>query len=74
MSVLQAVLDWLSALADWIRTGDRANAIYLCLALALLLELSLRVLRRFIADHRSRTASANGNQRLKSRLRKTPAA
>jgi len=74
MSALQAALNWLSALSDWIRTGERANVIYFCLAFALLLELTARVLRRFFADRRAKIAAANGNERLKSRLRKTPAA
>jgi hypothetical protein len=74
MSALQAALNWLSALPGWIQTGERANLIYFCLALALLLELTLRVLRRFVADLRARSAAADGNQRLKSRLRKTPTA
>ena len=74
MSALQAALNWLSALPDWIQTGEHANVIYFCLAFALLLELTLRVLRRFVADLRARSAAADGNQRLKSRLRKTPTA
>ena len=41
---------------------------------ALLLELSFRVIRRFVADRRARIDAARGNQRLSSRLRRAPSA
>lgn len=72
MAYVMAAWNWLGGVADWIRTGDRANAIYFCLAAALLLELTFRVLRRFIADQRLRASAARGQQRL--RQRKTPSA
>lgn len=70
MAYVMAAWNWLGEIADWIRTGDHADAIYFCLAAALLIELTLRVLRRFIADQRLKVTAARGQQRL--RLRKTP--
>jgi hypothetical protein len=74
MSVVTPVWTWFSGLPDWILTGDRANVVYFCLASALLLELSLRVIRRFFADRRARTDAARSNQRLSTRLRRAPSA
>ncbi len=72
MAYVMAAWNWLAGLPDWIRTGDRADGIYFFLAAALLIELSFRVLRRFIADQRLRSSAARGQQRL--RLRRTPKA
>ena len=74
MSVVTPVWTWLSNLPDWILSGERANVVYFCLASALLLELSFRVIRRFVADRRARVAAAHGNQRLSTRLRRAPSA
>ena len=74
MSVVTPVWTWLSNLPDWILSGERANVIYFCLASALLLELSYRVIRRFIADRRAKTDAVRNNQRLSTRLRRAPSA
>ena len=70
MAYVMAAWNWLGGVANWIRTGDRADAIYFCLAAALLIELTFRVLRRFIADQRLKVTAARGQQRL--RQRRTP--
>ena len=74
MSLVTPVWTWLIGLPDWILTGERANVVYFCLAWALLLELSFRVIRRFVADRRARTDAAQNNQRLNTRLRRSPSA
>jgi hypothetical protein len=74
MAYVMAAADWLDRMIAWTSTGDRLNAIYFCLAAALLLELSYRVLRRFIGDVRLRAGSARAKQRVGSRFRKTPGA
>ena len=74
MSLVTLVWTWLIGLPDWILTGERANVVYFCLAWALLLELSFRVIRRFVADRRARTDAAQNNQRLSTRLRRSPSA
>ena len=74
MSVVTPVWTWLSGLPDWILNGERANVVYFFLASALLLELSFRVIRRFVADRRARAAATRGNQRLSTRLRRAPSA
>jgi hypothetical protein len=74
MSLVTPVWTWLIGLPDWILTGERANVVYFCLAWALLLELSFRVIRRFVADRRARADAAQNNQRLNTRLRRSPSA
>jgi len=74
MSVVTPVWTWLSNLPDWILSGEHANVVYFCLASALLLELSFRVIRRFVADRRAKIDAARGNQRLSTRLRRAPSA
>ena len=74
MAYVMAVADWLDRVIAWTSIGDRLNTIYVCLAAALLLELSYRVLRRFVGDMRLRVGSARAKQRVGSRFRKTPGA
>jgi hypothetical protein len=74
MSIVTPVWTWLNGLPDWILSGERANVVYFCLASALLLELSFRVIRRFLTDRRARTDAARNNQRLSTRLRRAPSA
>jgi hypothetical protein len=74
MSIVTPAWTWRSGLPDWILTGERANVVYFCLASALLLELSFRVIRRFFADRRARADAARSNQRLSTRLRRAPSA
>jgi hypothetical protein len=74
MSVVTPAWTWFIGLPDWILTGERANVVYFCLASALLLELSFRVIRRFVADRRARTNAARSNARLSARLRRSPSA
>ena len=72
MSVVTPVATWLGGMQDWMLAGERANVVYFCLASTLLLELSFRVIRRFVADRRAKTQAARSNQRLSTRLRRAP--
>lgn len=74
MSVVTPIWTWINNLPDWILSGERANVVYFCLAFALLLELSCRVIRRFLGDRRARTDAVRSNQRLSTRLRRAPGA
>ena len=72
MSIFEAARDWLSVLSAWIGTDDRANMVFGMLALALLLELAIRVVLRLLADQRLRRAATKGSLRLGQRLRRSP--
>ena len=74
MSVVTPLWTWISNLPDWILTGERANVVYFCLASALLLELSIRVIHRFIGDRRAKSDALRNNQRISTRLRRAPGA
>jgi hypothetical protein len=60
----------LSAAITWLRSASHMDTVYLVLAAALLLELTIRVLRRFVADRRVQRAASESNQRVSARLRK----
>lgn len=69
-----AVWSWLSDLSVWMQTDDRGNMLFVVLALVLLAELSIRVVRRCITDRRTRIAAAQNNLRVSTRLRRAPSA
>ena len=66
------VFDWLTKLSDWLQTGDRVNMVFVVLAFALLLELSLRVIRRAFSDRQAVKAAAQNNHRVNVRLGRAP--
>jgi hypothetical protein len=65
-------LNWLSRLSAWLQTDGRADMLYVILAFALLGELSIRVVRQFMADRRARNDAAQNNLRISARLRRGP--
>ncbi len=66
------VFYWLDKLSAWLQSGRRADAVFLVLAFALLLELSFRVIRRAIHDRLAIRAAAQNNQRVSARLGRAP--
>ena len=63
-----SVSDWLMNASSWLQVDDRGNMLLVVLAFALLLELSIRVVRRFLADRRVRNAAAENTQRVTTRM------
>jgi hypothetical protein len=71
---MMAVWNGLSDLSFWLKTGDHGNMVFAVLALALLAELSIRVVRRFLADRRAKINATHNNLRVSTRLRRAPSA
>ncbi len=71
---MMAIWSWLSDLSLWIQSSDRGNTVFAVLALALLAELSIRVIRRFLADRRAKIDAAHNHLRVSTRLRRAPSA
>ena len=69
-----SIYEGLSALIAWMKTDNRMDMIYFVLAVALLLELTLRVMHRFVSDRRVKNAISSSNQRMNARMRRGPIA
>ena len=71
---MNTMVNSLSDAVSWLQTDDRLGMIYVGLAFLLLLELTARVVRRFIADRRVRNAALESNQRMNVRMGRRPPA
>lgn len=71
---MMAIQDWLINASNWLQEGDRSNLIFTGLALALLVELSFRVIRRAVNDRRAVKSAAQNNHRVNVRLGRAPSA
>ena len=71
---MNTMVNSLSDAVSWLQTDDRLGMLYVGLASLLLLELTARVVRRFIADRRVRNASLESNQRINVRMGRRPPA
>ncbi len=71
---MNTAIDSLSDAVDWLQTDDRLGMLYVVLAFLLLLELTMRVVRRFISDRRVRSAASASNQRVNVRMGRRPPA
>ena len=71
---MNTMVNSLSDAVSWLQTDDRLGMLYVSLAFLLLLELTARVVRRFIVDRRVRTAALQSNQRINVRMGRRPPA
>ena len=71
---MNTMVNSLSDAVSWLQTDDRLGMLYVALAFLLLLELSARVVRRFVADRRDRNAALQSNQRVNVRMGRRPPA
>lgn len=71
---MNTAVNWLSDAVSWLQTDGRLGMLYVTIAFLLLLELTVRVVRRFIADWRIRTAALQSNQRMNVRMGRRPPA
>ena len=71
---MNTAVNSLSEAITWLQTDDRLGMLYVSLAFLLLLELTVRVVRRFIADRRVRSAAVESNQRINVRMGRRPKA
>ena len=67
MDAATAIWNGVMEVSFWLGVDDRTNLVFLGLAFLLLGELSIRVLRRFLADRRERIGAAKAGLRLKKR-------
>ena len=71
---MNTMVNSLSDAVSWLQADDRLGMLYVSLAFLLLLELTARVVRRFIADRRVRNAALQSNQRINVRMGRRPPA